>query len=578
MTGPFLVPPVQPMHVHLLTPCDYQDGPARVRSPGRRRRTVLAIAPFRSKRGRRRPASTLDVIRAVHHASDGADVIATGTDAISRLYGADVTFWRTTGRSVPVLAGPSGEFIEPEQGTSHLAPRAVMDTARRGRETVTSDGRTMTVALPVRAVDRTMLGVLHVDHLPDDEDLIADLTDLAIELGAALGRARDVEDLRARTQDVEDLFTAQPGATMVTDAQGTVLATNPGVAAITGTTPEAGRPCAAALGLNVGERPLDCSEGCPLVKEAEATSHMGQEVWRRQANGRRQPVLVSARELPDGRVVHSLWDASAVKEAEEAKTLFLATASHELKTPLTVIRGFAQLLSSSRLTDESARAEAIAAIERRAIHLGEIVERLLLSSRIEAGRVELERTEVDVTAIATEQVDAVGTSRDYDIALAIQPGTPKVWGDVAALSTVIDHLIDNAVKYSTDGSPISVAIGHSSNTVEIEVADRGIGMTDDELAHCFDRFWQAESGDDRTFAGTGIGLYIVRSMVEAMGGSIQATSEPGLGSMFSVTLRRADLPFGEPDGDGDDPDQPFTPEPSVIREFMRQIGVERRGT
>ncbi len=107
--------------------------------------------------------------------------------------------------------------------------------------------------------------------------------------------------------------------------------------------------------------------------------------------------------------------------------------------------------------------------------------------------------------------------------------------DPLALQTVVDHLLDNAVKYS-DGGPVVIEGRRRSAMVEISVSDIGIGMDEEQARHCFDKFWQAESTDVRRFGGTGIGLYIVSSMVDAMGGTIVVESAPGQGSRFVVRV------------------------------------------
>ena len=134
---------------------------------------------------------------------------------------------------------------------------------------------------------------------------------------------------------------------------------------------------------------------------------------------------------------------------------------------------------------------------------------------------------------------------------------------------MVDHLLDNAIKYSPGGQPVEVEIHAAGDDVLLTVTDAGVGMDAEQAARCFDKFWQAESTDVRRFGGTGIGLYIVRSLVEAMHGDIAVSSALGAGTTFTVRLRRA---FAEAPDRGATPDK----EPSVIREFMRQIGVPMR--
>ena len=361
-------------------------------------------------------------------------------------------------------------------------------------------------------------------------------------------------------------------AVVVTDALGRMVVCNPAAERLIGrpSTAAAGAPCHELLGLHRGERPLDCSAGCGLLQAPATTGH---ELWRQDASGRRQPLLAEAAEVPtpDGRseIVHSIRDITRLKQAEEAKTLFLATASHELKTPLTVISGFASTLLRYPDIDEAMRTSALDAIWSRSVELTRIVERLLLSSRIEAGRLDLELSSLDVLPLLRDRVTTIAAGISRRITFIAADDVPPAIGNSSALTTVVDHLVDNAVKYSPNGEPVAVTVTADEQVVRVAVADRGIGMDEEQSAHCFDRFWQAESTDVRRFGGTGIGLYIVQSLVEAMGGTVSVTSAPGQGSTFSVQLRREDaVPRQSVDSGGG--------EATSIREFMRQIGVAER--
>jgi signal transduction histidine kinase len=270
------------------------------------------------------------------------------------------------------------------------------------------------------------------------------------------------------------------------------------------------------------------------------------ELWRSEPTGERQPLLATA--LPvidrDGavvEVVHSFRDITKLKQADEAKTLFLATASHELKTPLTVIRGFSQMLAlpDNPMTEDERRT-ALRAIDVRARQLTGIVDRLLLGSRIESGRIDLTLEAVDAAPILHELVNALHAATAREITVEIDDELPPLEVDAAAFTTIVDHLLDNAVKYSPGGGAVILFATALGDHVELTVSDEGVGMTDEQAANCFDRFWQAELTDVRRFGGTGIGLYIVRSLVEAMNGRIMVSSAPGEGAAFTVELQRAD--------------------------------------
>jgi PAS domain S-box-containing protein len=363
-------------------------------------------------------------------------------------------------------------------------------------------------------------------------------------------------------------------AVFVTDGDGRLILSNAAAERLVGQPSDqtGGMPCHLAFGLHRGERTLDCSQGCAIVLAQRDDPTTGHELWRHDASGRRQPLLASAAPVVarDGQleVIHSLRDITRLKQAEEAKTLFLATASHELKTPLTVISGFASTLMRFPDLDDETRASGLKAIHTRAAELTRIVERLLLSSRIEAGHVEFDLEPLLLPDLLRERVAACAAGIGRTISFTSEEGVPPVIANAEALTTVVDHLLDNAIKYSPNGEAIEVGLSSLEEVVQIAVADHGIGMDPEQAQHCFDRFWQAESTDVRRFGGTGIGLYIVQSLVEAMRGTIHVESAPAAGSTFLLRLARADAPPPRA--------QPGVGEATSIREFMRQIGVPER--
>ena len=306
-----------------------------------------------------------------------------------------------------------------------------------------------------------------------------------------------------------------------------------------------GRPCAEVLRLRRHGHALDCSAGCALLRELDGATVRDIEVERIRRDGREQSLIVRASRVPTGdgavaEVVHSFRDISELKRADEAKTMFLATASHELKTPLTVILGFTQAIRAGWL-DEPKTDNALESIELRAKELSRIVDRLLLTGRIESGRVSLELAAVPLRAVLEERTGALATATERDFVIESGGDLPDVVGDPAAIPTILDHILENAVKYSPGGGAIVIRARSDGARVAIEIVDRGVGMSAEECVHCFDRFWQAENSDVRRFGGTGVGLYIVKSMVEGMGGSVSVQSIVGCGTTFTVTLARAQV-------------------------------------
>lgn len=358
-------------------------------------------------------------------------------------------------------------------------------------------------------------------------------------------------------------------AVVVTDEHGVITSTNAAAAVTFGE--EVTGTCSSALRLQHGAGLLDCSRGCPLLDDTTGTGQA--DVHRTHPSGRRQALLVNARAVrgPTGRVrevVHSYRDITAIKRAEHAKTLFLATASHELKTPVAVITGYATLLQGGGLDDDR-RDEALARIRGRSEQLSSIIDRLLLASRIEGGGLTLTTRATDVAAIVEDRVTALREVTRRDLRLDLPRRVPPVDGDATAVATVLDHLVENAVKYSPDGGPIEITVRATDSTLEVDVADHGVGLSPGDADQVFEAFWQAEADDTRRFEGSGVGLYIVRSMSRAMGGDTTVVRcVPGQGTTFRLSLLRADVAART--------DEPTPPRPdTMVDEFMRQVGAAR---
>jgi PAS domain S-box-containing protein len=362
-------------------------------------------------------------------------------------------------------------------------------------------------------------------------------------------------------------------AVVLTDARGVVRSLNPAARRLVGDAVLPGSHCNLVLRLHRNERALDCTGGCALLALAR-DDREDVPLWR-PYGGRRVPVLANAAVVPGEtvEVVHSIRDITKLMEADEAKTVFLATASHELKTPLTVINGFTDTLLRADDIDPATRHDALVAIHRRGLELAKIVDRLLMSSRIEAGRLSLDLTAIDLTAVLVERVAAIRTATDRDVRLDVEAIEPTPWGSADAIATVVEHLLDNALKYTPDNGAVVVRVEVEGDDVLVAVGDTGVGMSVEQAGRCFDKFWQADATDARRFGGTGIGLYIVRSLVEAMRGTVSVTTAPGAGSEFLVRLPT--LPSAVVPGQRDAAERPG--EGSMILEFMRQIGVGEGG-
>ncbi|HEV2864267.1 MAG TPA: PAS domain S-box protein [Pyrinomonadaceae bacterium] len=242
-------------------------------------------------------------------------------------------------------------------------------------------------------------------------------------------------------------------------------------------------------------------------------------------------------------------EQAARAEAEQANRLkdeFLATLSHELRTPLTAILGWSRMLADGAM-DESQREAAFEAIYRNARAQAQLVEDLLDVSRIITGKLKVEFRPVELAAVVEAAVGVVrpaASAEGIQLQAVFEPDACKVSGDPARLQQVVWNLLSNAVKFTPRGGRVQVRLGRSDSHAEIAVSDTGAGIAPEFLPHVFERFRQADMGTSRRHAGLGLGLAIVRHLVEAHGGSVRAESE-GEGRGTTVTVR---LPVTEADG------------------------------
>jgi len=235
-------------------------------------------------------------------------------------------------------------------------------------------------------------------------------------------------------------------------------------------------------------------------------------------------------------------EQAARAEAEAANRLkdeFLATLSHELRTPLTSIIGWAGLLRSNQVQGE-ARTQALETIERNAKIQSQLIDDLLDVSRIISGKLLLDISEIRLGPVVADSIEAVRPAAEAKcIRLTYEDGSARgmISGDPARLQQVVWNLLSNAVKFTPEGGEVRVRLARSGAQVVLTVSDTGRGIPAEFLRHVFDRFRQADSTSTRVHGGLGLGLSIVRHLVEMHGGTVMAESPGvGLGSTFSVSL------------------------------------------
>ena len=253
--------------------------------------------------------------------------------------------------------------------------------------------------------------------------------------------------------------------------------------------------------------------------------------------------MAQMREANERLVVGTVRAQTMTEDAEQANLLkdeFLATVSHELRTPLNAILGWARMLASMPLPPDRVK-HGIATIERNAGALAHIIDDLLDVSRIVAGTLHLAPHPVDLAAVAQAALDTVRPlAAAGNVRLAFSPdllAVEKISGDAGRLQQVIWNLLANAIKFTPDGGCVDLLIAPSNGHMEVRVVDTGQGISPEFLPHVFERFRQADGATTRRHTGLGLGLAIVRQIVELHGGTVHAASPgEGLGATFTVRL------------------------------------------
>lgn len=241
------------------------------------------------------------------------------------------------------------------------------------------------------------------------------------------------------------------------------------------------------------------------------------------------------------RLLVRLIDRSASYAVERTRVDFVANASHELRTPLAAILGFVETLSDPKVaSDPPTRARFLGIVEGEARRMQRLVDDLMSLSRIEADKHHLPETLVDLQKLTHEVVDILTVSlgeRGKDIHLTVKGNIPPVQGDRAQLSQLLHNLIDNAAKYGRPGTPVQITLErHSSQMLRLEVNDQGEGIAREHLPRLTERFYRVDSGRSRAMGGTGLGLALVKHIVERHRGRLDISSTPGKGSTVTVRL------------------------------------------
>jgi two-component system phosphate regulon sensor histidine kinase PhoR len=250
-------------------------------------------------------------------------------------------------------------------------------------------------------------------------------------------------------------------------------------------------------------------------------------------------LVLAAHPLAVGGAVTSLLDASEIRRLERVRRDFVANASHELKTPLTSVRGFAETLLEDEDAAPEIRHRFLGAIRNNTLRMQNLVDDLLDLSRLESGGWIAAPERVDLGQVAWGAWEALSSRLTADREFTVSGEGVVAYADASGMAQVFRNLFENAVRHTSSGGRISVKLSSDGERVTVRVVDDGEGIPLQSLPRIFERFYRADSARDRDQGGTGLGLAIVRHMIHSMGGAVGAESELGRGTTIIMTLPAA---------------------------------------
>ncbi|HEY2355392.1 MAG TPA: GAF domain-containing protein [Gaiellaceae bacterium] len=425
----------------------------------------------------------------------------------------------------------SGDVVQ--SGVPVAIADAGADDRLRALDPMLAAGHSAFLGVPVSAPEGGVAGVLAVyAEQPREwrEEEIEALQAVAASTSAALSNAELYQRVALeRERSVAILANIADGIVAV-DRDGNVVLWNAAAERITGV------PAAAALGrapVDVLQRTLEAPDGAASGDRLVPVMRGREEVWLSVTEAvMRDPLGVVA-----GRIF-AFRDISGDRLVEQVKSDFVTTVSHELRTPLTSIYGFAEtLLRRDVVFGEEERTTFLRYIASESQRLTAIVDTLLAVARLDTGDLQVNLAETDVREVVGQVLDTVRVNGNHKVVVELPDAPLPARADAEKLRQVIANLLDNAIRYSPDGGTITVGVAARDDTIEVTVSDEGIGIPQSDQEQIFRKFYRGADAEMRVGAGgTGLGLFIARGLVTAMGGRIWVVSREGEGSHFSFEL------------------------------------------
>lgn len=402
------------------------------------------------------------------------------------------------------------------------------------------------------------------------------LTAFADQGAIAVSNARLYDRVLREKQHLDALIEQSADGVMILDARWRITTFNRAMEALTGwpRTEALGLPCAEVLSIRSAQGINICLVDCPLQRRP-AEDNPVVTGWIATRDGRRRYVqsryaVQRGREGEFQGAIANVRDITEQQAEVEMQNTFISVISHELRTPVSIIRGYAETLARSDAQwDAATLRDGLGVIVEEADRLAQQIAGLLDISRYQAGGMRIEIGEWSLAQLAARVVErfAAQAGTRFGFELRFADDFPLVLGDYERTRTVIENLVSNAIKYSPEGGTIKI-VGHTTkDEAVVAVNDQGVGIAPEDHERIFARFYRVDNRLRRETQGAGLGLFLARAIVEAQGGRIWVESQPGRGARFSFTIPLAARRLAG-DGAAVQPNPPAAP--ALFLEDQRQ--------
>jgi len=394
------------------------------------------------------------------------------------------------------------------------------------------------LTVPLISKDRAS-GLLTLEHFQADSWVTSDQVDLAAtiasQVSVAIEDARLYRETLAEKERTATIVEQAFAGIVMLDAQLNVVSLNPAAEAIIGegAAQIIGQPLREVFG------PSIASEGSSLQKAMTTGERVAPTEQKLIRGDRRRDVLLGVTPLREGYLL-SLADITELKEVDRLKSDIIANVSHEFRTPLAIIKAYAELLMDD---EQSAiletRHEFLSIIDAETDRLAGMVGDLLDLARLEAGQGAMPVAPLAFSEVVDEAMSLLrfqASSRNISIEIDVPPYLPPLMGSKDVLTTLLRNLLGNAIKFSREGGCVRLIARRNGGSLVLQIVDQGIGIAEEDIPHLFEKFYRAKAAQEAGIRGTGLGLVLAKQAVEMHKGTIAVESRRGVGTCFTIIL------------------------------------------